>query len=840
MKRSNFFSRVVELWARLRNAGLSVLRRFLMLWVRTRVLPEDIASLGIDLDVPVFYMLEKRSRSNLLVVEQACIDAGLPRPLAGLEIDCHKTGRAVFPVIRMEGWPVRRPVARIPAQMEGLVDAVRTDPTLDIQLVPASVFWGRSPDREEEGWLRSWFSDTWAPTGPIRQIMTIVLHGRNTFVQFNKPIHLRQLVDEDIGRARTLRKLNRVVRVHFRRQRTAMLGPDLSHRRTVVDSLVRTTRVQRAIGNAARNRDISEEKATRIARGYATEIAADYSYPMIRFADRVLTQLWNRLYDGVQLNHDEVLQEVAPGNSVVYVPCHRSHIDYLLLSYVLYQKGFVPPHVAAGINLNLPVVGTLLRRVGAFYLRRKLQGNRLYTAVFSEYVRTLIEKGVAMEYFIEGGRSRTGRLLPPRPGMLAMTMRAWLEDTRRPLVFIPVYFGYEKLVEGQAYLSELSGAPKSKETFGGLLRSMRRLKSEFGRVHVNFGEPIFLDVFLDAEHPTWRESKYDPEERPGWLNSVAGTLGDRIMTRINEAASVNPINLLALTLLSTSRQAMGEQDLIRMLGTEKRMLQKIPYSEYITLPEMGPAEMIEYGERMEMVERRTHSLGDVIGIEEPKAPLMTYFRNNVLHLFAIPSLVAGCFINCRELARERVREIIELVYPFIQSELFLPWPRNEVGTVADQTVDAMLELALLKDCGDGKVARPATTVLESGQLALLAQIGLQTLERFFMTIAVLGRAGSGKLTQEALEEMCQLMAQRIAMLHEYNAPEFADRAVFRNFIRTLIREGMVTVNARDKIEYDQSTAIFNEYAHVVLSDQVRHAILQLAVADSEKTSDEQD
>jgi len=123
---------------------------------------------------------------------------------------------------------------------------------------------------------------------------------------------------------------------------------------------------------------------------------------------------------------------------------------------------------------------------------------------------------------------------------------------------------------------------------------------------------------------------------------------------------------------------------------------------------------------------------------------------------------------------------------------------------------------------------------------LLAQIGLQTLERFFMTIAVLGRAGSGKLTQEALEEMCQLMAQRIAMLHEYNAPEFADRAVFRNFIRTLIREGMVTVNARDKIEYDQSTAIFNEYAHVVLSDQVRHAILQLAVADSEKTSDEQD
>lgn len=753
MKRSNFFSRVVDLWGRLRNAGLSALRHFLMLWVRTRVLPEDMASLGIDPDVPVFYMLERRSRSNLLVVEQVCIDAGLPRPLAGLEIDGHKTNRAVFPVIRMEGWPVRRPVARIPAQMEGLVDAVRADPGLDIQLVPASVFWGRSPDREEEGWLRSWFSDTWAPTGPIRQIVTIILHGRNTFVQFSKPVHLRQLVDEDIGRARTLRKLNRVVRVHFRRQRTAMLGPDLSHRRTVVDSLVSTTRVQKAIANAARDRDISEEKATRIARGYATEIAADYSYTMIRFAERVLTQLWNRLYDGVQLNHDEILQEVAPGNSVVYVPCHRSHIDYLLLSYVLYHKGFVPPHVAAGINLNLPVVGTLLRRGGAFYLRRKLAGNRLYSAVFSEYVRTLIDKGVAMEYFIEGGRSRTGRLLPPRPGMLSMTVRAWLEDTRRPLVFIPVYFGYEKLVEGQAYLSELSGAPKTKETFGGLIRSARRLKSEFGQVHVNFGDPIFLDAFLDVEHPAWRESKYDVEEKPAWIAGAVSALGNRIMTRINQAASVNPINLLALTLLSTPRQAMGEQDLTRMLETEMHLLRSTLFSELITLPDKTPAEMIEYGERMEMIERRTHSLGDVIAIDEYKAPLLTYFRNNVLHLFAIPSLVAGCFVNNRGLSRERIRDITRLAYPFIQSELFLPWTRNEMGAVADHAIDALLELGLLEDSGDARVARPATTTARSGQLSLLAQVNLQTLERFFMTIAVLGRAGSGALSQEALEEM---------------------------------------------------------------------------------------
>ena len=171
-----------------------------------------------------------------------------------------------------------------------------------------------------------------------------------------------------------MRKLSRVLRVHFRRRREATIGPDLSHRRNLVEELLATPAVRAEIANQAAANDWSNEKARAKARKYAKEIAADYSYPVIRFFDVFLSWLWNKLYRGVEFSHFSLLQDVIAGNEVIYVPCHRSHMDYLLLSYLLYHRGLVPPHIAAGVNLNLPIVGSLLRRGGAFFHPAQLQG----------------------------------------------------------------------------------------------------------------------------------------------------------------------------------------------------------------------------------------------------------------------------------------------------------------------------------------------------------------------------------------------------------------------------------------------------------------------------------
>ena len=194
----------------------------------------------------------------------------------------------------------------------------------------------------------------------------------------------------------------------------------------------------------------------------------------MQIAEKLLGRVWNRVYDGVKFNHAATLKEVSEGNEVVYVPCHRSHMDYLLMSYIIYHQGYALPHIAAGINLNIPVVGRFLRKGGAFFIRRSFGGNALYTVVFMKYLAAIMARGHSIEYFIEGGRSRTGRLLHPKTGMLSMTVRSFLRDPVRPVVFVPVYFGYERIVEANTYISELSGAPKKKESWLDLVLSLAR------------------------------------------------------------------------------------------------------------------------------------------------------------------------------------------------------------------------------------------------------------------------------------------------------------------------------------------------------------------------------
>ena len=275
----------------------------------------------------------------------------------------------------------------------------------------------------------------------------------------------------------------------------------------MVLQVLKTQAVRQAVRNEMQARQLQRRPALLLARKYAMEIAANYSQAFITFMAMALGRLWNSLYDGVELEHIENLSGVGDGVEIIYVPCHRSHMDYLLLSYIIYRKGFAVPHVAAGANLNMPLIGRFLRKGGAFFLRRSFKGDALYPVVFAKYLGFMMARGHPLEYFIEGGRSRTGRLLSPRTGMLSMTVRSYLRDPKRPVMFMPVYFGYERIVEGRTYIGELSGQPKQKESVFVLFKSMVSvLRSKFGKVHVNLGQPIALDELLQKHNPHWRSA----------------------------------------------------------------------------------------------------------------------------------------------------------------------------------------------------------------------------------------------------------------------------------------------------------------------------------------------
>jgi glycerol-3-phosphate O-acyltransferase len=795
-------------------------------WLRIRREPVEPRA-QIDPKLPVCYVTERYGLSDTLILEQACREAGLPEPLQPLQLGSLRKQRSMFAVSRRDGWLFRRPRSRTHSEtLAQLLDMVRSDPELDIQLVPVSIFVGRAPDRQ--GWFSVLFSENWGVVGRFRRILGLLLNGRGTIVQFSTPISLRVALQDERDAPNTLRKVARVLRAHFQRIRSMVIGPDLSHRRTLVDAVLNAEPVRAAIASTASKENQSQDKIRAKARDFAREIAADLSYPVVRSISFLLIGFWNKIYDGVRMRHFDKMRAAAPGHEIIYVPCHRSHIDYLLLSWLLFQNGVVVPHIAAGINLNLPVLGPVLRRGGAFFMRRSFKGNPLYSTVFREYMSQLFARGVSLEYFVEGGRSRTGRLLLPRGGMLSMTLRSFLRESRRPVMFQPVYIGYEKLIEGNSYIGELSGKPKGKESIFGLLRSFGVLRKHYGKVAVNFGEPVFLAPLLDTVEPDWRAATADPEEKPLWLNRAVDVLAERIQVNINRAADVNPINLLALALLSTPKHAMAETDLRTQIDLSRALLLALPYSDRVTVTDLDAAQIIAYGERMQAIQRIAHPLGDLLVCEGKASVLLSYFRNNVLHLFATAAWVACCFLNNRRMARVSVVRLGSVVYPFIQAELFLPWTADEFAAQINATIDFLVAQGVLEPSGDGRIlARGPGQSDGAYQLRVIAHSMLQAFERYYIAIAALVRNGPRTLSAGELESLCTLTAQRLSLLHELNAPEFFDKSLFRGFIQKLRERKVVWTDESGKLDFDSALEDVTRDAKVILSREIRHGILKL-------------
>jgi len=812
---------------KLSNWFLPLARRVLYAWVRTTVFPASAPELQLDPAKPVCYVLQDRHLSNLLLLLEESRRAGLPRADSPLLIGRQRWPRSFFFLNRDRSLADRaRKGDSYSALLASLMHQTVADQQMDVQLVPVVILWGRSPDKQDSV-LKALFSEAWRPPGAWRQLAAILLHGRSVLVRFNPPISLRELLQGGLGEEQALRKLARVLRVHFRRQRQMAIGPDLSHRNTQVNAVLAGERVRLAIAEEAEKQGIPLADARARAGSFALEIASDYSYGVVRALELFLAWLWSRLYDGIELHNFDAVTRIAAGQEIVYVPCHRSHIDYLLLSYIILRQGLTPPHIAAGANLNLPLVGALLRRGGAFFLRRSFKGEPLYAAVFHEYLHLMLARGFPIEYFIEGGRSRSGRMLTPKAGILGMTVESFIREHARPLVFMPVYIGYEKIIEGSTYLGELAGKPKQRESLLGVLRSVRAIRRVFGTVHVNFGQPLALAGFLDEHQPGWRDIEGSGE--PLWARSVTRKAAAELAKRINEAAVLNPVNLMALALLATPKHTADEQALQRMIGHYQALAGEIPYAPGSVPCRLDPAAVIAYNERLTVVERFADPLGDLIRVREKQAPLLAYFRNNVLHLFALPAVIACLLSQNRRLDRTRVAQAVCGICALMRAELFLRWPSDELESASDAAIQVLVARRLLV-CSEGQpdIAAPEAISEEFAELHLLGETIRPLLERHFLTLALLQRHGSGQVTRRQLEDNCHLLAQRLSLLYEFNTSELPDKATFSAFIANLIEAEYLREEENDRLCFDERLTTPLAHSELVLSLEARQAIRRIA------------
>ena len=840
-----------------------------------------------------FYVLQDYSRSNSILIDLQTQEHNLPPALVGVQDITHDVKENAAIIF------LHHPHAKdsqLSPRLSRLVAAVLQHPELQVRLVPVSILWGRAPEKEDS-LFKLLTADNWEDPSITKQLFNIGVMGRDTFVQFHPPQDLRSLIHDSLqgdgegfsvfdsvatestnkaaqnavqadnadtandankvnnadlvndiapsfamvasadGNRELVRSLQQQLNIYLDKQRASMLGPDLSDRRNLVDKLVYSPAIKHAIETEAAASGTSVREARMLAKGYANEMVNDYSHSIVRGFYKFLTWLWTQLYDGVEVHHFERVRELAADYELVYVPCHRSHVDYLLLSYVIYKRGLSIPYVAAGDNLDVPVLGPLLRGAVAFYIRRSFRGNALYTAVLREYMHTLITRNTPIEYFIEGGRSRSGRLLPPKMGMLAMTVHSQLRRTNKPVVFIPTYIGYERIMEGGTYVGELKGKPKESESLIGLLKVGRKIERIFGNVHLSFGTPLHLSDFMQKFDVPANSLPADRTDTPldDKTSAMVDNIGVKVMQHINKAAVITPVSLLSLVLLSAPKAALDEDICREQIALYQGLAQHLPYSDDTIITDMTPQQIIDYGIKLKLIERIPHILGDIIQVAGKQAALLSYFRNNILHVFILLSFLSALVARNGRIERSRLNSIAEQLYPFLQSELFLYYSAHGLQETLNKKVDSLLASGLIVELSDGMLSVPETNSKCYQQLQVLATPVEQSLERYFMTLALLAQQGSGNLTENEVVDLCHLLGQRLSVLYADDIPDFFDRALFTSFIGALIRLDYLQKDEETGILiFDQRIDNIAHHAKYVLSPDMMQILQQVASLNEEE------
>ena len=802
--------------------------KLLDLVVTPHVLGEIPSDVAADSQSPqqankkvVCYVLQNHSRSNALVVDGETRRLKLHAALDPLILETQKEKAAVIFLQHQDDHNLLQSTTHsFPPRLLRLIEFLEKHPDYDIELIPVTVLWGRSPDKEDS-LLKLLFADTWATPGKVKQLMNIGVHGRQSYLEFHDAQSLKSLVEYANIHHPNISPVTYIVshlNQYLDRQREVILGPDLSDRRNVMHSLIKAPDVQDAIRKESIRSKVSMIDAERKAIGFVNEIASDYSASAVHFADKALTRLWTQLYDGVEVHNFSTVRELVKDYEVIYTPCHRSHIDYLLLSYVIYKRGLMVPYIAAGDNLNMPFVGQLLRGGGAFFIRRSFRGNALYTSVFKEYLFSILSRNTPLEYFIEGGRSRTGRLLPPKTGMLAMTVHSHLRGRAKPIVFIPTYVGYERLMEGATYVGEMNGKAKESESIWGIVQTLKKIERIFGKVHVNFGEPVFLDDLLKAHGADKIKIEHNDDPIPQEISNAVNSSANAILENINRAVVINPVSLLSLILLATPKHTLDEEICVKQLDTYRNLLTAIPYDGRTQVTPLSGKEIIAYGLKLKLIKRVPHVLGDIIAIADNQAVLLTYFRNNILHAFVLPSLIAALVEHNGRINKTDLLNVIRTLYPFLKAELFLKWKDSEINAQVTEYIDALAQANLIFVDDEDFIFCPTPNSEDHNQLAVLAAPVRQSLERYYMTMALISQRGSGNISIRQVEELSYLVGQRLSVLYEFNSPEFFDKALFQSFVKVLTEQGYIKTNEDHAIVYGEQFSNVAQYANLVLDD----------------------
>ncbi len=545
----------------------------------------------------------------------------------------------------------KRFIKSTPDPLFHLIELQRQTDT-NVIIVPEDIIYITKPRHKDPG-LADILFGTHEKPGLLKRIYTLIRYPEKIKVAVATPVNLKEFINlPEIDRLdaefQTHRLRSHLVDI-LNRQRKSITGPILKSSQEITEDILTRKSLREYLADYASKNNIPLYKVNKKAASYIKEIAANYNLRIINVFNWALSWIFKNIFEGLVLNQDEInrMREKSTQAPLILIPCHKSHLDYLLLPYVMYRNNMPCPHIAAGKNLSFWPLGPLFRGGGAFFIRRTFKGAELYRKIFGAYLEKLLYEGFNLKIFIEGGRSRTGKLLSPRPGGLGMIIKAYLNGACDNLYFVPVFVGYDRVLEEDAYLKEIEGGKKSPETLKGLINTRKFLKKKYGKVYIKFDDPLSLKEYLKEKNIDLTRATDD--EYMQFVKQFAY----KLINSINKNAIVTPHGIIASAILNGSQNNFVKEQMIERVNTYMNLLtfNDVELSDTLLMdPDNAFDTVINNFISRNFIELADEDEGEISDsttfiVKHNKRAILDYYKNSAISFFVPTAYTAMAILE---------------------------------------------------------------------------------------------------------------------------------------------------------------------------------------------------
>ena len=691
---------------------------------------------------------------------------------------------------------------------------IQKDLQQPIQLVPVAVVWKRRPTKVRSDLARFILGSEDQP-GPLQKLLMAASPDHEPIVQAGEAISLTEALERYVDQTekRQVRVIRLLLKRYLYRETHVIQGPKIRSFSWFRRQILMAPDVKELIKLQAKETGKSEEKIRKEVEGHIEHIAARFSFRILKFMAWLCKILWNQIFSGVDVREEDLerIKEATRAGTPILVPSHRSHLDYLLMSSECYYRGLVLPYIVAGENLSFFPVGYFFRGSGAFFIKRSFKKDKIFPVIFARYVQLLIREEIPVEFFIEGGRSRTGKLLHPKLGMLGMVVDSTAMNRPDKVVSIlPIAFSYEQIAEEKAYAKELTGKNKTQESVSGVLKARKVLKKRFGKVYLRVGQPIFLNEIVHNYPTKWQDMS--PIEHKQHLQEIA----ERIMHGIGENMLILPTGITALALLTDSRQGIPSTLVQERATRYDALLRHKGALVADSLNHCGWVvnKALQRFESEKWIERIEDEQGDIIRIVPESRITMEYYKNGLIHFLAPISLLAAAILGNRLICQGDETLRLFLVQSFVMRYEFPAHPDMSLEEVAISARESMVQYGALELLENGDYQ-----VISVGMLQELAGLTENFIESYILTLNASLALKDRSITNETeLSKKIQQYGKARLTTGEILRPESLSSVNISNAIQAFKEEGVLQFRNGGGLQFEQE--VFNQYIKDL--EQVSH------------------